>query len=67
MTAELFTPPLDDKKQQHPEKYNPLGCEDYKWETKEHENVRIIIICSVGLVLEDSSVISFHNKTQEDR
>ncbi len=28
MTAKLFTAPLDDKKQQHPEKYNLLEEED---------------------------------------
>lgn len=32
-----------------------------------YENVRIIIIYSVGLVSEDGSVIRFHTKTQEHR
>lgn len=57
------------KKQQHPLKQNQWKEKD-KWiiggGQKKYENVRIIIICTEGLVLEDGWVIGFQTKTLED-
>ena len=70
MATKLFMLLSDDKKQQHPEKYNLLEEED-KWiigrTQRNKKNVKIIIICSVGLVLEHGLVIGFHTNTLEHR